>query len=562
MPRNKRAVAAPDDEPFEGSIAASVSEAPASPPLPSSKKRKVQNGNEASPESMHYSMEGDLSSLSVLTLTSASTEAARAAKLEAKAENAKAAREQERQDFFDVPPGQLRPETKQDLVLRLKAMGGTETSKEIAASCEDKRVTEKSLSKWKIQLQDERAKVKAEGGNAEEAVLKNKGRQPVFSKGFIADLADLVVRKAEEGEVIRRKQKRGLLGLDGAALKEIGNLDSMLAEEVSGASRRSRMRAKSTVRKLAGVEPDKKGKKIQTTTQDRDEAERESRNLAANAAASFVSQHDVVTGEAVHSSCICVMDPVKLQAGNKGEDIQGEVPAGIHVPRTKAQGNEAALVHYPISLSVNPPIFFDGSTGVIYIIVKLPLKEAFKIPKSSTDLSYEDFMKSFEPRRLDIKLPGVHPQPLSYSRLLIIPQFPKKSKTFGTRNLFRYMWEMEWKHMVLDRYQALSVLAQELGENFAPGPRRFVWKGDGEAPIVAFFKDLIEDGTMEELDFWVILLFFSFCYIIFILSFLHSLKSFLPKSLLFRKPLPLVTATRPPMSFCWTRVPQESASLT
>ena len=52
-------------------------------------------------------------------------------------------------------------------MLRLKAMGGTETPKEIAASCEDKRVTEKMLSKWKIKLQDERAKAKAEGGKAE-----------------------------------------------------------------------------------------------------------------------------------------------------------------------------------------------------------------------------------------------------------------------------------------------------------------------------------------------------------------------------------------------------------
>ena len=62
MPRNRRAVAAPADVPFEGPIAASVSDAPASPPPSPPKKQKVQDDNEASSESMHYSMEGDSSS--------------------------------------------------------------------------------------------------------------------------------------------------------------------------------------------------------------------------------------------------------------------------------------------------------------------------------------------------------------------------------------------------------------------------------------------------------------------------------------------------------------------
>ena len=42
---------------------------------------------------------------------------------------------------------------------------------------------------------------------------------------------------------------------------------------------------------------------------------------------------------------------------------------------------------------------------------------------------------------------------------------------------------------------------------------------------------------MEELDFWVVLLFFLSVTISLFYSFLHSLKSFLPKSLLLCKPL-------------------------
>ena len=126
MPRNKRAVAAPDDVPFEGSIDAFVSEAFSSSAFIKKAEGSRRQRSVARICALFY---GRRSSLSVLNLTSASTEAARAAKLEAKAEKAKAAREKDRQDFFNVPSGQLSPETKRDLVLRLKAMGGTETSK-------------------------------------------------------------------------------------------------------------------------------------------------------------------------------------------------------------------------------------------------------------------------------------------------------------------------------------------------------------------------------------------------------------------------------------------------
>lgn len=403
------------------------------------------------------------------------SEAVRRGKQVAKGKKADEGREQRRAEFLATPPGgerNLCSVQKVALLKSLRVNGGTHTYEEVAQAA---KLDKRRLYEWQhVYL--------ARGAEG----LRDQGRPRAFSKSQLVKMSDDVVVKAKEGEALRTKQKRktdphGQLKLAAA------NMKGLLRTVNPKASRSAVVKAQQLVRNLAGISTSGRGKKVDISSTERKRAEADVLNFASNAACGLVVTNvlgaDRKQDVCIPGNCIMEMDPVWLQFGPSGDyKVMADVPEGVAGAKVEAIGSEAAVVHNPIRVKVFPPCSIDGSVGTIFGLFQAQLKQPFSMPKN--DIDYAAWVAIMEPRMQTITLTGAHPYPQGYSKLLIVPKFGKGQKGCGDSHLFRYMYETEWKKMIDDRLAAAAARGCTV--------RRFVWKGDGEGPIVKFFEWLVE----------------------------------------------------------------------